>query len=107
MYVTTSDCIPGYTVEQHEYCGLVSRSAVHGRFFMKGLFVWFRDFFGGRSNSFERSLDRATSEAVEAMKQDAAKGDADAIVCARFQTQITGQQMIFVQAQGTAVKLRS
>ncbi|MNT76430.1 hypothetical protein D3C72_2154320 [compost metagenome] len=67
----------------------------------------FRDFFGGRSNSYERAFQETREAALRELEDRAKALGADAVVGVRldFQTVGTGGMMM-VGATGTAVKMK-
>jgi uncharacterized protein YbjQ (UPF0145 family) len=66
----------------------------------------FRDFFGGRAESYERVLREAKEKALEEMITEARRMGADAIVGIDLDYETLGQRgsMLMVSASGTAVK---
>lgn len=66
ILIATVDMLDGYRVES--YHGLVTAHVSCGINFMRGVFVAFRDFFGGRVGTFEKESarleERATAELV-------------------------------------------
>lgn len=54
MLLTTTGTIEGHQIER--YLGIVSSEVVLGANAIKDMMAGFRDFFGGRSNSYERAF---------------------------------------------------
>ena len=62
MIVTTTPTIEGHTIK--EYKGLVSGEVIFGMNFLKDFGASLRDFFGGRTDSYEKAMlrDDGTSQ---------------------------------------------
>ena len=54
MIVTTTPTIEGHTIK--EYKGLVSGEVIFGMNFLKDFGASLRDFFGGRTDSYEKAM---------------------------------------------------
>ncbi|HBI88047.1 YbjQ family protein [Sphingobacterium multivorum] len=106
MLLTTTGTIEGHQIER--YLGIVSSEVVLGASAIKDMMAGFRDFFGGRSNSYERAFQETRETALRELEDRARALGADAVVGVRldFQTVGTGGMMM-VGATGTAVKMRS
>ena len=89
MILSTTPSIEGHPIR--EYKGIVTGETIIGANALKDIAAGFRDFFGGRSNSYERVL-------IEA------KG-ANAIVGIDIDYETIGQSnsMLMVATSGTAV----
>ena len=61
MLLTTTSVIEGHQIDR--YLGIVSSEVVLGANAIKDMMAGFRDFFGGRSNSYERAF-QETREAA-------------------------------------------
>ena len=94
--------------EIKDYIGLVSGDASVGAHVFKDLFAGLRDFFGGRSGAYEKTLREAREEAIKDLKAAALDIGADGVVGITFDCQVMGKKgsMLAVSATGTAVKLR-
>lgn len=94
--------------EVREYMGLVSGDAIVGAHVFKDIFAKFRDFFGGRSGAYEKTLREAREEAIRDLTAEAMEKGADGVIGITFDCQVMGQKnsMIAVSATGTLVKLR-
>lgn len=106
MILTTTSTIESQEVR--EYIGLVSGDAIIGANVFRDFFAGMRDFFGGRSASYEKVLADARSEALREIEEVAYSKGADAVIGIHFDLQVMGQKngMLAVSATGTAVKLR-
>jgi uncharacterized protein YbjQ (UPF0145 family) len=104
MLTTTTHSIEGRTITQYQ--GIVTGEVIIGANFVKDIFASFRDFFGGRAESYERVLREAKEKALEEMITEARRMGADAIVGIDLDYETLGQRgsMLMVSASGTAVK---
>lgn len=104
MLVTTTNTIEGKTIS--EYKGIVTGEVIIGANFVKDIFASFRDFFGGRSGSYEKVLREAKDKAMEELIVEARLLGADAIIGIDLDYETLGQRgsMLMVSASGTAVK---
>jgi len=103
MITTTTNNIEGHPVKQ--YLGIVSSEAIIGANIFKDLFAGIRDIVGGRSNTYERVIDEARTNAMNELVQKAQSIGANAIlgIDLDFETVGTGGSMLMVIATGTAV----
>ena len=69
MIVTTTPTIEGHTIK--EYKGVVSGEVIFGMNFLKDFGASLRDFFGGRTDSYEKAMleGRETAQKEETMGQ--------------------------------------
>lgn len=106
MITTTTPNIEGRTIEQ--YLGVVSSEVIIGANVIKDIFAGLRDFFGGRSATYERVLDEARSNALAELVQRAQAMNANAVVGIDldFETIGANGSMLMVIATGTAVRLQ-
>lgn len=104
MLITTTHNLEGKSIT--EYKGIVSGEVIIGANFVKDIFASFRDFFGGRADSYERVLREAKEKAIEEMIIEARVLGADAIIGVDLDYETLGQRgsMLMVSATGTAVK---
>ena len=105
MILTTTPTIEGRTIV--EYKGVVFGEVIVGVNFIKDIAASLRDFFGGRSNTYEKELISARNTAMEELKSRAMAVGADAVVGIDIDYEVLGQNsgMLMVIASGTAVKL--
>ena len=104
MLCTTTPNIEGKKIEQ--YLGVVSAEVIIGANFLKDIMGGLRDFFGGRSATYEKVLDEARQKAMEELTERAQRLGANAVVGIDldFETIGSGGSMLMVIASGTAVK---
>jgi uncharacterized protein YbjQ (UPF0145 family) len=103
MIITTTPTIEGHTIK--EYKGLVSGEVIFGMNFLKDFGASLRDFFGGRTSTYERDMLEGRETAQKEMQQRAAQMGANAIVGVSFGYETMGQAngMIMISISGTAV----
>lgn len=105
MITTTTPNIEGRSIEQ--YLGVVSAEVIIGANFFKDILGGLRDFFGGRSGTYERVLEEARQNALNEMVQKAQRVGANAVVGVDldFETVGANGSMLMVIASGTAVRI--
>ena len=105
MIVTTTPNIEGKQITQ--YLGVVTSQTIIGANFFKDMFAGLRDFFGGRSGTYERVLEEAKQYAMKELIQKAQNLGASAIVGVDLDYETVGANgsMLMVSISGTAVKL--
>ena len=105
MILTTTNTIEGKPVTN--YLGIVTSEVIIGANFMKDFLGGLRDFFGGRSGTYESVLKEAKESALAELRQNAQAMGADAIlgIDLDYETIGSGGSMLMVTASGTAVKL--
>ncbi|HKP31180.1 MAG TPA: heavy metal-binding domain-containing protein [Chitinophagaceae bacterium] len=105
MIITTTPNIEGRPIRQ--YLGVVTSQTIIGANFFKDIFAGLRDFFGGRSGTYERVLDEAKQFAMSELMQRGTALGADAIVGIDLDYETVGANgsMLMVSVSGTAVKL--
>ena len=105
MILTTTPTIEGRKIV--EYKGVVFGEVIVGVNFIKDVAASLRDFFGGRSNTYEKELIAARDTAMNELKTRAMAVGADAVVGIDIDYEVLGQNsgMMMVTASGTAVKL--
>ena len=103
MIVTTTPTIEGHTIK--EYKGLVSGEVIFGMNVIKDIGASLRDFFGGRTESYESAMLEGRETAQKEMMQRAHERGANAIVGVSFGYEMMGQAngMIMISISGTAV----
>ncbi|MEI6506467.1 MAG: heavy metal-binding domain-containing protein, partial [Planctomycetota bacterium] len=103
--IATTDVLHGWTIL--EYHGLVTSHVVAGTGFFADFAAGMTDFFGGRSETYQRQMAAIEEDALAALRQSAAARGANWVIGARIDfDQISGKgmQMFMVSAQGTAVR---
>lgn len=105
MILTTTNIIEGKPATA--YLGIVTSEVIIGANFMKDFLGGLRDFFGGRSGTYEQVLKDAKESALAELRQNAQSMGADAIlgIDLDYETIGSGGSMLMVTASGTAVKL--
>lgn len=105
MILTTTPTIEGHTILN--YCGIVSTQVVLGANLFRDLSASIRDFFGGRTNSYETVLIKAKETALHELEQKALQMGANAVVGITLDYETVGQSssMLMVVATGTAVQI--
>jgi len=105
MLLTTTPTIEGYPIK--EYRGLVTGETIIGANFMKDFAASLTDVFGGRSHTYEQTLQQAKDTALQEMIRRAEYIGANAIVGIDLDYETIGQSssMLMVSCSGTAVVL--
>ncbi|NMG43107.1 heavy metal-binding domain-containing protein [Aromatoleum toluvorans] len=105
MLMTTTPTVEGKTIRA--YHGVVTGEAIIGANFLKDMFAAVRDFVGGRSGAYEKTLRSARETAFEEMAEAAEKLGANAIVGIDLDYEVLGETngMLMVAVSGTAVTL--
>ncbi len=105
MLLTTTPTIEGKTI--HEYKGLVTAEVIFGAHIGRDLLAGLRDFFGGRSGTYEKLLVEARREVEKELTLRAESMGANAIIGVSFDVEAIGQNgsMLLVVASGTAVHI--
>jgi uncharacterized protein YbjQ (UPF0145 family) len=105
MIVTTTPTIEGRTVRT--YLGVISSETIIGANFIKDILGGLRDFFGGRSSTYEKVMEEAKESALRELEDKARAMGADAVIGIDldFETIGANGSMLMVSASGTAVKL--
>jgi uncharacterized protein YbjQ (UPF0145 family) len=106
MLITTTNNVEGKQVDK--YLGIATGEVIIGINFFRDFLANMRDFFGGRSASYERALEKARQEAMGELEEKAKAVGADAIVGLHLDYEVIGAKgsMIMVSLTGTAVKLK-
>ncbi|WP_332735823.1 heavy metal-binding domain-containing protein [Flavihumibacter sp.] len=105
MIMTTTPGIEGRPVQQ--YLGIVTAETIIGANVIKDIFAGLRDFFGGRSATYEKVLQEAKNAAMQELMHKAQDLGASAVVGVDldFETIGANGSMLMVIASGTAVRL--
>ncbi len=103
MLITTTPTIEGRPIQ--DYRGIVTGEVIIGANVLKDFMAGLRDFFGGRSGSYEKVLIEAKDAAMKEMSERAEALRANAIVGVDIDYETIGQgnSMIMVACSGTAV----
>lgn len=105
MIISTTPTLEGHPIR--EYLGIVTSETIIGANFLKDIMAGLRDFFGGRSESYERVLIEAKETALKELSERAAARGANAIVGVDLDYETVGESgsMLMVVASGTAVRV--
>lgn len=103
MIITTTPSVEGEKIV--EYKGIVFGEVVSGVNFLKDFAAGMRNFFGGRSGSYEEELLAARTQALEEMEKRAEAMGANAVVGVDVDYEVLGADngMLMVSVSGTAV----
>ncbi len=103
MIVTTTPSIEGKKIAR--YHGIVVGEAILGANVFRDLFAGITDILGGRSGSYEKSLNEARETALKEMEDRARDAGANAVVGVDLDYEVVGKDngMLMVSASGTAV----
>lgn len=103
MIITTTPSIEGKQIK--EYKGIVFGEVISGVNFIKDFAAGMRNFFGGRSESYEEELLSARNQALNEMTQRAQVLGANAVVGVDVDYEVLGTDngMLMVSVSGTAV----
>lgn len=103
MISTTTPSIDGKKIIT--YKGIVFGEVINGVNFIKDIGANFRNFFGGRSQGYEKELITARQNAIAEMEQRASEMGANAVVGVDIDYEVLGTNgnMLMVTASGTAV----
>ena len=103
MILTTTPQIEGHPIR--EYKGLVTGETIIGANVIKDIKASIKDFFGGRSGSYERVLIEAKETSLKEMTARAQSMGANTIVGIDIDYETVGESgsMLMVATSGTAV----
>ena len=107
MLISTTPTIEGRHIL--EYKGVVTGETIIGANVLKDFMAGLRDFFGGRSGTYEKVLREAKDTALREMEDRARELGANAIVGVDLDYEAIGQNgsMLMVMCSGTAVVIQS
>ena len=105
MLLSTTPTIDGRRIL--EYKGVVTGETIVGANVLKDFMAGLRDFFGGRSGTYEKVLRDAKESAMREMEERAAELGANAVVGIDLDYETVGQggSMLMVTCSGTVVVL--
>ena len=104
MIITTTETIPNKEIT--ESLGIARGSTVRARNVARDIFAGIKNLVGGEIEEYTKLQADAREQALQRMKDDADKYNADAIVNVRFTTSVITQAASEVLAYGTAVTLK-
>jgi uncharacterized protein YbjQ (UPF0145 family) len=99
--IVTTECLPGFKILR--VCGVATGSTVRTRDFTKDMASAFKTIIGGELTHYTSLLQESRQEALDRMRENASKMDANAVVCARLVTSNIAPTASEVMAYGTAV----
>ena len=105
MLMTTTPSVEGKQIVR--YLGVVTGETIIGANVFRDFLAGVRDFFGGRSGSYEAVLREAKDTALEEMARQAAALGANAVVGIALDYETVGGSgsMLMVTCSGTAVRV--
>ena len=105
MLITTTYQVDGQPIRQ--YLGVISAESIIGANFIKDILANLTDFFGGRSNTYEKVLREGKETVLRELEKQASMMGANAIVGVDIDYNTVGANgsMLMVVATGTAVVL--
>ena len=103
MIFSTTPTLEGHPIR--EYRGVVTGETIIGANFLKDIMAGIRDFFGGRSSSYEKVLREAKDTAMREMAQRAENMGCNAVVGIDLDYETVGESgsMLMVTCSGAAV----
>ncbi len=105
MLLTTTPTVEGHPIQQ--YYGIVTAETIIGANAFRDFAASVRDFFGGRSGSYEDVLIEAKQTALKELEERAQRMGANAIVGVDLDYETVGASgsMLMVVASGTALRI--
>ena len=104
MIVSTTESIPNKEVA--EILGIARGSTVRARNVGRDIFAAVKNLVGGEISEYTKLQADSREQALQRMKEDASKLNADAIINVRITTSMIMQGVAEILAYGTAVKLK-
>ena len=107
VVLTTTANVPNKEIK--EVVALVSAEVAVGMNIFKDMFSAVRDVVGGRAGAVQNTLRDLRGQALDELRQEASRVGADAVVGVDLdysEFSGGGRSMLFIVANGTAVKLR-
>lgn len=106
ILLSTTGSLPGYEIE--EVHGIVTGHAIAGVNAFKDLKGKLTDFFGGRSSTYEKVLNKYEVVVVGIMTEKAKEAGANAILGISFDFEVMSfdGQMLMIMTTGTAMTIR-
>lgn len=105
MLLTTTPSVEGKKIVT--YYGIVSGETIIGANAIRDFMAGLRDFFGGRSGTYEEVLRKAKNTALQEMANEAERMGANAVVGIDLDYETVGSSssMLMVTCSGTAVRI--
>lgn len=104
MVISTTENIPNKEVI--EILGIARGSTVRARNVGRDIFAVVKNIIGGEISEYTKLQADSREQALQRMKDDATKLNADAIINVRFTTSMIMQGVAEILAYGTAVKFK-
>ena len=104
MIISTTENIPNKEVV--EILGIARGSTVRARSVGRDIFAAVKNLVGGEITEYTKLQADSREQALQRMKEDALKLNADAIINVRITTSMIMQGVAEILAYGTAVKLK-
>lgn len=104
MIISTTENIPNKEVV--EILGIARGSTVRARNVGRDIFAAVKNLVGGEITEYTKLQADSREQALQRMKEDALKLNADAIINVRITTSMIMQGLAEILAYGTAVKLK-
>jgi uncharacterized protein YbjQ (UPF0145 family) len=106
MLTSTTAVLQDKTIEK--YLGVISSEVILGANVFRDFSAGIRDFFGGRSNSYEEVFDKAKTEALKEIIQKAEELGANGVIGIAYNFSNLGANgsMLMVAISGTAVRIK-
>lgn len=104
MIITTTESIPNKEVV--EILGIARGSTVRARNIGRDIFAGLKNIVGGEISEYTRLQAESREQAMQRMKDDAIKMEADAVINVRMTTAMIMQGTAEILSYGTAVKLK-
>jgi len=103
MLITTTYQVDGQPIRQ--YLGVISAESIIGANFLTDFLASLTDFFGGRSNTYEKVLREGKETVLHELQNQASMMGANAIVGVDIDYNTVGANgsMLMIVATGTAV----
>jgi len=107
MPILTTPIVDGVAVTQ--YLGLVTARTVRGVNVIRDFFTAFRDFFGGRSTSYQEVMSDMEHEVLTEIRAEAARLGANAVIGFSLDFDNIGSKnksLLMAHGKGTAVVIQ-
>jgi len=105
MIVSTTPTLEGFRILR--YHDIVTGETIMGANILRDFMASITDIVGGRSGAYETKLREGRRDAIDEMKQVAARLGANAVVGVDIDYEVIGQSMLIVAASGTAVTIEA
>lgn len=105
MIMTTTPSIEGHRITT--YHNVVVGEAILGANVVRDLFAGITDIIGGRSGSYEASLQEARDTAMAELADRTLAAGGNAVVGIDLDYEVVGNSMLMVSASGTSVTIEA